>query len=228
MSAKTEPNHKDITGVNFNEKGEEKQPFMIRVATFIVDRRNLFFLLLGIATIFSLISSGWVKVENSLAAYLPDTAETTIGLNRMEDEFITYGTSKVMVMNITYDDADRIAVQLPLEAVVLPVHRHHGIAAVFQLEGQAAVIEGINVKADAAHFGALCHIHAGVGIGRSAAGRERHQHGQCQDQTKQTFHRLLLIMIGFPYPYSDDFILHERGEDGKKVFQKPLFCKVAC
>ena len=112
MSAKAEQNQKDIVGVNFNEKGEEKQPFMIRVATFIVDRRNLFFLLLGIATIFSLISSGWVKVENSLAAYLPDTAETTIGLNRMEDEFITYGTAKVMVMNITYDDADRIATEL--------------------------------------------------------------------------------------------------------------------
>lgn len=112
MSAKTEPNQKDITGVNFNEKGEEKQPFMIRVATFIVDRRNLFFLLLGIATIFSLISSGWVKVENSLAAYLPDTAETTIGLHRMEDEFITYGSAKVMVMNITYEDADRIATEL--------------------------------------------------------------------------------------------------------------------
>ena len=112
MSAKTEANHKDITGVNFNEKGEEKQPFMIRVATFIVDRRNLFFLLLGIATIFSLIASKWVSVENSLAAYLPDTAETTIGLHRMEDEFITYGSAKVMVMNITYEDADRIATEL--------------------------------------------------------------------------------------------------------------------
>ncbi|MBR1470335.1 MAG: MMPL family transporter [Lachnospiraceae bacterium] len=112
MDKKKEQIEQDIVGAHFDEKGEEKQPFMVKVATFIVDRRNLFFLLLGIATIFSLIASGWVSVENSLAAYLPDTAETTIGLNRMEDEFITYGTAKVMVMNITYDDADHIATEI--------------------------------------------------------------------------------------------------------------------
>ena len=49
---------------------------MLKVATFIVDRRNLFFLLIGIALIFSAIASRWVKVENDLAAYLPDSALT--------------------------------------------------------------------------------------------------------------------------------------------------------
>ncbi len=90
------------------EKKEEGNSVMLKVATFIVDRRNLFFLLIGIALIFSAISSKWVKVENDLAAYLPDTAETSRGLDLMEEEFITYGSAKLMVSNITYDQASKI------------------------------------------------------------------------------------------------------------------------
>lgn len=94
------------------QRMEEKPSAMIRVATFIVDRRNLFFLLFGIAIIFSLIAARWVKVENALAAYLPDSSETARGLDRMEEEFITYGTARVMIMNITYDDAKDLADEL--------------------------------------------------------------------------------------------------------------------
>ena len=61
------------------ESLEQDGNFMIKVATFIVDRRNLFFLLFGILIIFSVVAMGWVKVENSLSAYLPDT--TGSGLN---------------------------------------------------------------------------------------------------------------------------------------------------
>ena len=81
---------------------------MLKVATFIVDRRNLFFLLIGIALIFCAISSKWVKVENDLAAYLPDTSETSRGLSLMDEQFITYGSAKLMVANITYEEADHI------------------------------------------------------------------------------------------------------------------------
>ena len=88
---------------------EEKPSAMMKVATFIVDRRNLFFLLFGIAVIFSLIAANWVKVENALAAYLPKTSETSKGLDRMEEQFITYGSARVMVMNIGYDEAKKIA-----------------------------------------------------------------------------------------------------------------------
>ena len=98
--------------VNLSENMEEKPSAMLKIATFIVDRRNLFFLLFGIAIIFCLIAANWVKVENSLAAYLPDDAETTIGLNLMDEQFITYGTAKVMVMNINYEDAENLAEQL--------------------------------------------------------------------------------------------------------------------
>jgi len=97
---------------NISPDMEEKPSVMMKVATFIVDRRNLFFLLFAIAIIFCLIASNWRKVENSLAAYLPDDAETSIGLDLMSEQFVTYGTAKVMVMNIDYKEAERLAEQI--------------------------------------------------------------------------------------------------------------------
>lgn len=102
------------------KKGSEDGGFMIKVATFIVDRRNLFFLLFGIALIFSVVAMNWVKVENALSAYLPDTTETSQGLDRMEEQFITYGTAKVMVTNIPYDEAEEIYEKLDaLDSIIL-------------------------------------------------------------------------------------------------------------
>lgn len=101
---------------NTGEDGD----FMLKVATFIVDRRNLFFLLFGIAIIFSLVSMNWVKVENELSAYLADTTETSQGLDRMEEQFITYGTAKVMVTNIPYDEAYALYEQIEaLDSVIM-------------------------------------------------------------------------------------------------------------
>ena len=85
---------------------EKEEGFMIKVAAFIVDKRNLFVLLFSLGIIFSLIAANWVKVENSLSAYLPDTSETSIGLDLMEEEYITYGSANIMVQNITYETAE--------------------------------------------------------------------------------------------------------------------------
>ena len=102
------------------KNGSEDSGFMIKIATFIVDRRNLFFLLFGIALIFSVVAMNWVTVENALSAYLPDTTETSKGLSRMEDQFITYGTAKVMVTNIPYDEAEQIYEKLKaLDSIIL-------------------------------------------------------------------------------------------------------------
>lgn len=90
-------------------KVKEEGNFMVKVATFIVDRRNLFFLLFGIAIIFSVVAMNWVEVENDLSAFLPGTTETRQGLDLMEEEFITYGTAKVMVTNINQDEAQELA-----------------------------------------------------------------------------------------------------------------------
>ena len=66
---------------------------------------NVFFLLYIFALIFSAIATGWVKVEDDITTYLPDTTETRQGLTVMNDNFVTYGTANVMVSNITYDTA---------------------------------------------------------------------------------------------------------------------------
>ena len=39
------------------------ESFMVKLATFIVDKRNLFFLITIILVIFSMFSRGWVEVE---------------------------------------------------------------------------------------------------------------------------------------------------------------------
>ena len=53
-----------------------KNNFMMKLATFIVDKRNLIFLTVIIGIIFSAFSSGWVQVENDLAAFLPDSSRS--------------------------------------------------------------------------------------------------------------------------------------------------------
>ena len=78
---------------------------MEKLAALIVDKRNLFFLLYIFALIFCAVSTGWVKVENDITTYLPDSTETRQGLTVMNDNFITYGSARVMVSNISYDTA---------------------------------------------------------------------------------------------------------------------------
>ncbi len=78
---------------------------MLKICAFIVDKRNLFFLIYGILCIFAAISRNWVSVENQLSEYLPVTSETWQGLKLMDDQFTTYGSVKVMVANISYGQA---------------------------------------------------------------------------------------------------------------------------
>ena len=94
------------------ENEKPKGNGMEKLATFIVDKRNLFFLLYIFALIFCAIATGWVKVENDITTYLPDTTETRQGLTVMNDNFVTYGTANVMVSNITYDTALEIQKQI--------------------------------------------------------------------------------------------------------------------
>ena len=93
-----------------NEQNKTKggNQAMIKICGFIVDKRNLFFLLFGLLIIFSAVSRNWVKVENSMSYYLPGTTETRQGLDLMEEEFITYGTCNVTVANVSYEQAEDI------------------------------------------------------------------------------------------------------------------------
>ena len=78
------------------------------LATLIVDKRNLFFLLYIFAMVFCVFSIGWVKVENDVTTYLPEEVETRQGIVAMNENFESFATAKVMVANITYETAEEI------------------------------------------------------------------------------------------------------------------------
>lgn len=90
------------------ETAENKKSFWEKIATFIVDKRNGFFLLFIVLVIFCFFSSQWVSVNDNLIDYLPETTETRQGITLMENEFITYANAKLMVSNITYEEAEKI------------------------------------------------------------------------------------------------------------------------
>ena len=95
-----------------NEQAAPKNDVMHKIARQIVERRNLIFLIVVILLIFSVISKNWVKVENDLTTYLPDTSGTRQALDVMDEQFTTYGTADVMVANVGPERAQELADQL--------------------------------------------------------------------------------------------------------------------
>lgn len=90
------------------DKEKSGESLMEKICTFIVDKRNLIFLIVIISLIFSLFSKNWVSVENALSAFLPDGSTTKAALDVMKEEFTTFGTADVMVENLTYAEADSL------------------------------------------------------------------------------------------------------------------------
>lgn len=93
-------------------KKEKRKNFMERMATFIVDKRHLFFLLYSFALIFCLFSMNWVEVENDVTSYLPEGTETRLGIEAMNANFEMFGTGRIMVSNVTYETAEELSTQI--------------------------------------------------------------------------------------------------------------------
>lgn len=87
---------------------QNSDSFMMKLSGFIVDKRNLIFLIFLLLIIFSAFSRSWVEVENALDTYLPEDSETKQGLNVMEDQFTTFGTARIMFANVTLAEAEDI------------------------------------------------------------------------------------------------------------------------
>ena len=94
------------------KKNPPDSNFMTKLATFIVDKKTLFFLLYIFAVIFCAFSSGWVNVENDVTTYLPEDTETRQGIVAMNDNFTTFATAQIMVSNVTYETADELSQQI--------------------------------------------------------------------------------------------------------------------
>lgn len=86
-------------------KGNEHSNIMERIATFIVDKRSIFFFIFIIGALFSAVSRNWVVVRDDITHYLPADTETRQGLELMDREFTTYATAEIMVGSVTYDQA---------------------------------------------------------------------------------------------------------------------------
>ncbi len=96
-----------------SHKGKKGGPTaMERIAAFIVDKRKAFFVLFIVMAVYAVFSINKVQVNNDLTDYLEEDSETRQGLTIMNDEFVTFGSGKILVANITYQRALELAEQL--------------------------------------------------------------------------------------------------------------------
>ena len=127
--------------------------FFQKLATFIVDKRTLFFLLYTFALIFSMFSMSWVEVENDVTTYLPKDTETRQGIEAMNESFATFGTARVMVSNITYETAediyDKLSAVEGVTMVTFDDSREHykNAAALYDLNFDGETNSQINLQA---------------------------------------------------------------------------------
>lgn len=89
-----------------NKKKDEGNSFWYSVANFIVNKRKAVELLFVFAIVYSLICMNKVKVNQDITSYLPAESETRVGLSTMEEEVTTYGSAKIMLTNVTYEQAE--------------------------------------------------------------------------------------------------------------------------
>lgn len=121
------------------EEEKKKGNFWLTVATFIVNKRKAIELLFVIAIIFCIMSIDKVRVNQDITAYLPGDSETRIGLSLMDEEFVTYGSAKVMVSNITYEKAEELSEKISdiygVKEVVFDNKKEHytGTDALFEI-----------------------------------------------------------------------------------------------
>jgi predicted RND superfamily exporter protein len=83
-----------------------------RIAELIVKFRKLLILIFLAAAIGCLFTISKVHVINELTDYLPANTETRQGVDLMDEEFTTFGTAKVMIDNVSYQEALQIVEDL--------------------------------------------------------------------------------------------------------------------
>ena len=90
----------------------ERGSFWERTASLIVDNYKLLMLIFAALMVFSLFSSAWVNVEEDITAYLPESAEAKRGLVIMEQEFESFASARILIEDITYPEAKKLAAKL--------------------------------------------------------------------------------------------------------------------
>ena len=93
--------------IRMKEQEEKKKGNLwLTVATFIVNKRKAIEILFVLAIIYSVLCINKVQVNQDITSYLPADSETRQGLSIMDEQFMTYGSAKVMLANVTFNQAD--------------------------------------------------------------------------------------------------------------------------
>lgn len=131
----------------------EKKTFFYRFATFVVDKRSLFFLFYILAIVFSAFSISWVDVNEDTTSYLAEDTETRIGIDIMAEEFFASGTGRIMVENVTVEMAEAIAADLgAIEGVAMVTFEnseayYKGASALFDVTFAGETADEISERA---------------------------------------------------------------------------------
>lgn len=95
--------------IRMKEQEEKKKGNLwLTVATFIVNKRKAIEILFVLAIIYSVLCINKVQVNQDITSYLPADSETRQGLSIMDEQFMTYGSAKVMLANVTFNQADSL------------------------------------------------------------------------------------------------------------------------
>ncbi len=89
---------------------------MRKITDFIINKRHLILILFIIFTIVSGILSTKVKINHDIAEYLPDTSETRIGMDIMEEEFSETETSSLNIMFENLGNEEKQKIKNDLES----------------------------------------------------------------------------------------------------------------
>lgn len=90
------------------QEKKKKGNLWLTVATFIVNKRKAIEILFVLAIIYSVLCINKVQVNQDITSYLPADSETRQGLSIMDEQFMTYGSAKVMLANVTFNQANSL------------------------------------------------------------------------------------------------------------------------
>ena len=95
-----------------NSQSQNKPDILRRAAAVIIDYRFVVFALFAAVLVYCVLSIGKVQVTNDMTTFLPAGSETRRALAVMEEEFVEYDSENVMVANVTYETAQRLAEEI--------------------------------------------------------------------------------------------------------------------
>lgn len=106
---------------------------MKKICKFIVDHSKAILIIFIPILILCALSIDKVNIEYSITSYLPASTDTKKALDIMDEEFVTYGTSTLLIRNISYEDAASLkesieelpgVKSLPLKTLRIIMHHH--------------------------------------------------------------------------------------------------------